>query len=329
MSTATSLDGCRHPGLYLTPPAAQRDIDCIITIPAPITLDFITLDKPIQVRARLTGPEHAPVVLALGGISASRNVCSQHGGWWQDFAGPGLPLDSNTYRVLSFDFLSGPESSEPLKITPRDQARIAKKVCEHFGIQSLHAFAGASYGGMIALCFGQLFPGFARHLIVLCAAHRPHPMGAAWRNVQRKIVRLGLDAGEPDRALSLARELGMTTYRTAEEFGRRFDNYEEVASYLHSRGQDFIGKMSPERYLTLSESIDLHAVDPAQISDPVSLIVCRQDQLVPIEEARQLRDGLPRLFTYLEFDSIYGHDAFLKEVETVSNVLAHALQQEF
>jgi homoserine O-acetyltransferase len=278
----------------------------------------------------------------LGGISANRHVCGTLAkpGWWQDLAGPGRPLDTQRYRVLSFDFFPGNQdlAENLLSITPNDQARIARVVCDYFGIQQLHAFIGASYGGMVALSFGAQFPDCVARLIVACAAHRPHPMGTAWRSIQRKIVQFGLETCQPERALGLARELGMTTYRTAEEFGERFSatsttqtdndapqNRSSVEEYLETRGQAFIGRMSPERYLALSKSIDLHAIDPKQVQVPVTFISCRQDQLVPVEEVRLLHRELPKKGALIEFDSIYGHDAFLKEPKFLGQVLTRIL----
>lgn len=308
------------------------DMDRAFQLPSDFTLEQETLETPVVIKARITGPTNAPVVLALGGISANRHVCDYRGGhpqpgWWNMLAGENLPLDTLRYRILSFDFLSGEDSPEtdPLKVSPADQARIAHAVCDYFEVSRLHAFVGASYGGMIGLHFARLFPERLERLVVACASHRPHPMGIAWRSIQRKIVRLGLDVDQAQRALSLARELGMTTYRTSREFGERFSSPIEVEEYLESRGRDFIGRMSPQRYLTLSQSIDMHRVDPGEIRTPVTLIGFRQDQLVPVEDIRQLSEELPTLFHFVEQDSVFGHDAFLKENAIMAQAIDRAL----
>lgn len=320
--------------------SAILDLDCVIQLPTPLELDHTVLNHAVNIRARLVGPNGAPVIMALGGISANRHACDFSGhnqedaafGWWRETVGPGLAVDTESYRVLSFDFFPGDEDlgASPVHVTTQDQARLAKIVCEYFGIERLHAFVGSSYGGMIALSFGALYPDCVEHLVVACSAHRPHAMGTAWRSIQRKIVRFGLETQQPDRALSLARELGMTTYRTPQEFSKRFsvlppeeapEQPFEVETYLETRGRAFIGKMSPERYITLSKSIDLHYVEPASIQVPVSLIGFRQDQIVPIDEIRYLHQQLPKPLNYFEFDSIYGHDAFLKETRILGDVL--------
>ncbi len=80
------------------------------------------------VRARLVGPSGAPVVAALGGISADRFVAAEAGqttssgkrvGWWSEVVKPGGGVDLNRFRVLGVDF-APLAPSEPVAITPAD-----------------------------------------------------------------------------------------------------------------------------------------------------------------------------------------------------------------
>src|SRR5262245_10417966 len=63
----------------------------------------------VRVGWRLAGAADAPVVVALGGISANRRVygCEDKRGWWQDVVGPGRALDTNRFRVLGLYYLGG------------------------------------------------------------------------------------------------------------------------------------------------------------------------------------------------------------------------------
>ncbi len=93
---------------------------------------------------------------------------------------------------------------------------------DHLGMQKLGAIVGASYGGMVALAFGERYPDRVERLVVISAADVAHPMATAWRSVQRSIVRLGISANQPAAGLELARALAMSTYRSPEEFAARF-----------------------------------------------------------------------------------------------------------
>ncbi len=46
-----------------------------------------------RIAYRVVGPEEAPVIAVLGGISAHRNVCGADG-WWPDMAGAGHGVDT-------------------------------------------------------------------------------------------------------------------------------------------------------------------------------------------------------------------------------------------
>src|SRR5215831_168242 len=76
----------------------------------PFALQFGGDLRDVKFAWRAIGAECAPVVLALGGISAGRFVfpnSSAEQGWWKEVVGPGLALDANAFRILGIDFLGG------------------------------------------------------------------------------------------------------------------------------------------------------------------------------------------------------------------------------
>jgi homoserine O-acetyltransferase len=313
-------------------------------LPGGLDLHFGGHLEPVEVAYRLAGARGAPVVAVLGGISAGRNVFSLDSaapGWWQDAIGPGRALDTERFRVLGIDFLGGSHrSTGPAQgeifpsISAFDQAHLLLALMDLLGIERLQASLGASYGGMVTLALAQAHPARVRHAVVLSAAHRTHPMSTAWRSVQRAIVRYALSHGEGPRGLMLARALAMATYRSAREFEERFPGPAEatpdgfrfpVESYLMARGESYAAVYKPEAFVCLSESIDLHRVDPAAIRVPTTLLGVQEDQLVPIADMRELRDRHAGNCSLVEISSIYGHDAFLKETEVLRDLLARAL----
>jgi len=296
----------------------------------------------------LEGPAGAPVVLVQGGISAGRHVCASAGdatpGWWDDFVGPGKAIDTKRYRALGIDYLGGQGAStgpanwhgEPPfpAITSVDQARATALLLEHLQIDRLHAWIGSSYGGMVGLALAADFPQKLERLVCISAAHHSDPMAMAWRSLQRRIVRLGLTHDLNGEALSIARALAMTTYRSRDEFQQRFslepawqDGYARfpVEDYLAARGGDFTRKFTPEVFLLLSQAIDLHRVDPTRVHVPTLVVSVPTDQLVPPQQAQDLVAALGRYGRLVSLPSLYGHDAFLKEVANLGPILQQCL----
>jgi homoserine O-acetyltransferase/O-succinyltransferase len=318
----------------------------VLAVPGEIKLHFGDTLESVSVAWRLTGAAGAPVVVALGGISASRRVWvpdEVRGGWWHEVVGPGLALDTQRFRILSFDYLgasadtTGPRDGAAFPtISAYDQAELLLRLMNHLGIASVRAIAGASYGGMVALAFGERFPDRVARLLVISAADRAHPMASAWRVVQRRIVKFALESGEPARGLELARALAMATYRSPEEFAARFGGAPRrnddarfvlpVEEYLFARGAEYAQRYRPESFVCLSESIDLHRVDTGRIFAPVTAIAVREDQLVPLADMRAMVARLPNAELH-EISSVFGHDAFLKEHRQLKPIFANVLNE--
>jgi homoserine O-acetyltransferase len=326
------------------PPASYEWRDAVHVLPRGLDLHFGGRLDRVEVAYRLAGARSAPVVAVLGGISAGRNVYSlrpESAGWWEDAIGPGRALDTDRFRVLGIDFLggshrtTGPAQGQVFpSVSAFDQARVLVELLDHLEIERLQASLGASYGGMVTLALAQIHAERLRHAVVLSAAHRTHPMSTAWRSVQRAIVRYALGHGEGPRGLVLARALAMATYRSAREFEERFAGAAEatpdgfrfpVETYLMARGSSYAAVYKPEAFVCLSESIDLHRVEPEAIRVPTTLLGVQEDQLVPLADLRDLRDRHAGNCSLVEISSIYGHDAFLKETEVLRDLLARAL----
>ena len=291
-----------------------------------------------RIVGRLHGPADAPVVVVAGGISADRFVHKTEAGgrgWWSGAVGVRGPVDLNRFRVLSFDYAPDPGGRTPVTITTRDQARLLALLLDEVGIDTVAAFIGASYGGMVGLAFAEILPERIDSLVVISAAHRAHPIGTAWRGVQRRILKLAAEAGRAEDGVALARELAMTTYRTGEEFAERFSSDAPttaggaypVCDYLTAQGRSYRGRMTAERWISLSDSIDRHQVTPEAIRTPVTLVGFTTDRLAPIDDLRELAARLPTLWRFVEAPSLYGHDAFLKEEALIGQVLRQALKE--
>src|SRR5271163_1591583 len=162
----------------------------------PFALHYADSLPDAKMAFRLTGNAQGPVIAVLGGISAHRIVSDAQGmGWWPEMVGPGLGVDTRQYRVLGIDYLGGRgDSSTPQAggkfppLSSYDQADALCAIVKHLGLKPLHAIVGASYGGMVALCFAERHPALVKHILVLSGADKAQVLSTAWRSVQRQIV---------------------------------------------------------------------------------------------------------------------------------------------
>jgi homoserine O-acetyltransferase len=73
-------------------------------------------------------------------------------------------------------------------------------------------------------------------------------------------------------------------------------------------------------YRRLSESIDLHRIDPAEIGVPLTLVAVDSDALVPAADIERMADRVPGAALH-RISSRFGHDAFLKEEAQVGAII--------
>jgi len=299
----------------------------------PVSADLRSLGA--TVRASALGDPTQPPVVVLGGISADcfPGVRPDGGaGWWAGLIGAGCAVDSDRHYVIGVDF-AGDETGGTAPTT-FDQARVLAAALDAIGVECPCTIIGASYGGMVALALAEREPERIAQLVIVSAGAEPHPAATAARELQRRVVTLGIENGRGAQALAIARGMAMLTYRTPAEFAERFnggiDECRAQASsgpgaYLRARGDAFLSIMSPGRFLSLSASIDRHRVNPAAITTPCLLIGAESDQLVYSDQMRALSQALAGPCELHLLDSLYGHDMFLKESGRIGRIVASAL----
>src|SRR5258708_17235072 len=122
----------------------------------------------------------------------------------------------------------GGDSSTPVMggkfppLSSYDQADVLSAVVRHLRLKPVHAIVGASYGGMVALCFAERYAELVNHIVILSAADKAQVLSTAWRSVQRQIVREAIARGDGPAGLKLARAVAMATYPSAAQFQLRF-----------------------------------------------------------------------------------------------------------
>ncbi len=294
--------------------------------------------RAVTLRYELQGATGAPVVFVAGGISAHRHLAASdvfaESGWLNELVGADRALDPSQRQLLAFDFV-GADGRLDAPIDTADQADAIAKLLSALGIARLQAFVGYSYGALVGLQFAVRHPERLEKLIAVSGAHRAHPYAAAWRALQRRAVTLGQLQCADAQGLSLARQFAMLSYRTPEEFGERFDAAPEIVNgrvrvaaedYLDAAGAQYVARTPVTAYVRLSESIDLHRVDPADVRVATLVVAVEGDRLVPLSDSVSLVEGLGTLGQLRVLRSPYGHDAFLKETNRIDSILTSALR---
>lgn len=291
-----------------------------------------------SVRASALGSPNNLAVVVLGGISANCFPAVRpdgRPGWWSGLVGEGRPIDPREFYVIGVDFAADDDGQNAP--TTVDQAVVLAAALDTIGVSGPVAIVGASYGGMVGLALAAIFPERVARLAIISAGAEPHPVSTATRELQRRVVSLGMSSGQADEALAIARGMAMLTYRTPDEFKERFIggttgpeplSPSAPGSYLRARGEAFRSVMGPGRFLSLSASIDRHRVDPAAISAPALIIGAESDQLVLPSELHELAAGLGGNTRIHILPSLFGHDMFLKEAESVGQIIAPFLLQK-
>lgn len=293
--------------------------------------------RSLRLRWESVGPADAPVVWLAGGISAHRHACANGvdaaAGWAEGLPGAGSALDPARVRILSFDYV-GADGALDAPIDTADQADAIAAVLDALGIARLHGFVGYSYGALVGQQFALRHPGRVAHLVAVSGTDRPHPYASAWRALQRRAVELGRLQCAEAQGLALARQFAILSYRTPEEFGERFDAQPVIEhgrvrvpaeDYLDAMGARFVARVQPTAWLRLSESIDLHRVQPAAIRVPTTVVAVEGDRLVPLADAVAFAAALGPHGRLRVIRSRYGHDAFLKDHDRIDALLREAL----
>lgn len=272
-------------------------------------------------------------------------------GWWDELAGPGRMLDTDSHFVICANHLgscygsTGPLSLNPETgqaygaefplVTVRDLAKAQAKLLDFLGIEKV-TLLGGSLGGMVALEFALLFPERVSKLVVLAAPAVHGPWARAFNRLSREAVlsdptyQDGNYAEQP-LGLQLGRAIAMLSFRSPDSFNLRWsENPQRGESYVLYQGEKFIKRFDANAYIVLSHTMDTHDIGRGRggvtaalerLKNIPSLFVgVNSDVLYTAAEVREMaRIAQGR---YAEIRSPHGHDAFLIETDQVERILA-------
>ena len=306
-------------------------------------------------------------IIIFTGLSPSAHAASSSQdpspGWWEYMIGPGKAIDTDRFFVVCANSLggcygsTGPTSLNPATgkrygadfpdVTVEDIASSGYQLMRELGVSKLHAAVGSSMGGMSSIAYALQYPGEIDYVVSISAATRALPLTIALRSLQREIIRSDpdwqqghySDERKPLSGMSLARKLGLVSYRAADEWnskfdrsrlpaekltGKRFEREFEIENYLEYNAQKFVNSFDPNSYLYLSRAMDWFdiAEHGTSLQDGMSRLDVRKalvvgvttDILFPARQQKEIADLMQQTGTavdYVEIDSVNGHDAFL------------------
>ena len=305
-------------------------------------------------------------VLVCHALTGSAEV----GSWWPEIFAPGALLKLDEDFVICINMLgscygsTGPGSVNPATGQPygpefplvsiRDNVRAQSKLLDSLGISRLRLVLGGSIGGMQTIEWAIQDPVRVEKALVIGVAPAS-AMAIALNHVQRRAIiddplwKEGhyLPQCPPRQGLSLARQIAMLSYKSAELFNERYGrqpnrNGEDpwlqsegieglvggrfnIAGYLDYQGERFIDRFDANSYLAILRTMEtwhpLHGTGSAEevygrIRAHLTLVGISTDWLFPPNEVREFAESLRAAGVqadYREMTSAHGHDAFLAE----------------
>ena len=248
-------------------------------------------------------------------------------------------------------------------VTIGDMVRAQVKLIDHLGIDQLFCVAGGSMGGMQVLEWAAHHPERVKAAIPLATTGRHSPMLIALSEVGRQAIYAdpNWQAGDyydklqkPDDGLAVARMVGHITYLSDEsmqlKFGRRLQDREkfgyefqsefQVESYLKYNGNNFTRRFDANSYLYVTKAMDyFDLTEPTGTlagsfvhSAEIKFLVVSftSDWLYPTYHSKDMVSALTAVgadVTFLDIESSWGHDAFLLEVVTMTELLGSFLER--
>jgi homoserine O-acetyltransferase len=230
-------------------------------------------------------------------------------GWWDGYIGPGKPIDTNKFYVVSLNNLggchgsTGPASINPLtgkawgpdfpKLRVRDWVESQARLADKLGIDSWAAVIGGSLGGMQAMRWALEYPERVRHCVVIASAMKLTAQNIAFNETARQAIVTDPNfcAGRyleqntlPRNGLAVARMIGHITYLSdyamGQKFGRdlRKGSFErgvdepvefQIESYLRYQGDTFANNFDANSYLLITKALDYFDLAREYNDDPV------------------------------------------------------------
>jgi homoserine O-acetyltransferase len=248
-----------------------------------------------------------------------------------------------------------PYSADFPSITIGDIVHVQYLLLCHLGISKLHAVIGGSFGGMLVLEWSIRYPAVPDHCVCIASAASLSAQALAFDIVGREVITSdpGWAGGNyygtgklPKDGLAAARMIGHITYLSPEimaaKFGRkkkelapeeRFSTRFEVESYLQHQGEKFVERFDSNSYLHITHAMDSYDLVEQygdlkaafqHVKARFLVVALSSDWLFPPEQSLEIASALVHIgkpVSYCLLKAPYGHDAFLVDIENMSQII--------
>ncbi|MFT6957553.1 MAG: homoserine O-acetyltransferase [Halieaceae bacterium] len=259
--------------------------------------------------------QRSNAVLICHALSGNHHAAGYHSkedekpGWWEECIGPGKPIDTNRFFVVSMNNIGGchgstgpssinPDSGKPWGpdfplLRARDWVNCQALLADTLHIACWAAVVGGSLGGMQAMRWSLEYPERVKHCIVIAAAMKLSAQNIAFNEIARQAIQADPNFAEgnylqhgtlPAKGLALARMVGHITYLSddamAAKFGRHLssgsleqgndDEIEfQVERYLRYQGGRFSTTFDANTYILMTRALDYFDLAREYNNDPV------------------------------------------------------------
>lgn len=284
--------------------------------------------------------------------------------WWTGLVGNGSAINPEDHFIICANIIgscygsSGPLSQNPETgspffmqfpaVTIRDMVNAHILLRRHLEISSISLLMGGSMGGYQVLEWALKEPTLIRKLFLIATSAAESAWGIAIHEAQRLAIEA--DASWKDNhekagaaGLKAARAIGMLTYRnyaamTEQQQDPDQDKTDDfkAASYIRYQGEKLVNRFNAQSYWLLTKSMDSHNIARgtglairemlAKVEQPTLVIGVTSDLLCPVVEQQKIAEAIPDA-TYVEIDSMFGHDGFLVEATLIGKYLRNWLEK--
>ena len=304
----------------------QNNLDRSVGVVKPQT---VVIEQPLKLACGVVMPSHTLVYETYGALNKNKTnailIChalsgNHHAaglydgdskpGWWDNYIGPGKPIDSNRFFIVCVNNIgscfgsTGPTSENPETgkafgadfppLRARDWVESQRLLMEYLEIDCWAAVVGGSLGGMQAMRWSLEHPDKLQHAVVIASSMKLTAQNIAFNEIARKAIKSDTDFCDgnylqenkiPHRGLALARMIGHVTYLSDELMGQKFGRdlkagdllqgktepvEFQIESYLNYQGDKFSDFFDANSYILITKMLDYFDLAREYEHDPVA-----------------------------------------------------------